>query len=172
MWTENDFSGIQYARNKGYDIQQHRPSERDAIVLKAGHCGNTQPTVLKMPFTQISKGQKSTKPRFIWMNMQKSMITIVPARPSKAIPGPCKHVVAFLLAILNSSSDYRKERKTASKPAAIANKSSDYDVEQTKRLLDVLQFELLEENNLFDRVPIKWNIRWSCPTCAMANTTA
>lgn len=63
--------------------------------------------------------------------------------------------MAFLLAILNSSSDYRKERKTASKPTAIANKSSSYDVEQTKRLLDVLQFELLEENNLFDRVPIQ-----------------
>ena len=73
----------------------------------------------------------------------------------ESYPGPCKHVVAFLLAILNSSSDYRKERKTASKPTAIANKSSSYDVEQTKRLLDVLQFELLEENNLFDRVPIQ-----------------
>ena len=73
----------------------------------------------------------------------------------ESYPGPCKHVVAFLLAILNSSSDYRKERKTSSKPTAIANKSSSYDVEQTKRLLDVLQFELLEENNLFDRVPIQ-----------------
>ena len=78
----------------------------------------------------------------------------------ESYPGPCKHVVAFLLAILNSTSDYRKERKALSKPAATANKSAGstrirYDVEQTNRLLDVLQFELLEENELFDRVPIQ-----------------
>lgn len=78
----------------------------------------------------------------------------------ESYPGPCKHAVAFLLAILNPSSDYGKERNKLSRQASIgktANSSprNHYDVEQTNRLLNVLQFELLDENNLFDRVPIQ-----------------
>lgn len=78
----------------------------------------------------------------------------------EAYPGPCKHVVAFLLAILNSSSDSRDDRKSLSQKASTGSLASRaqqkrYDVEQTNRLLDMLQFELLEENDLFDRVPIQ-----------------
>lgn len=75
--------------------------------------------------------------------------------------GPCKHVVAFLFAILKSSSGYKEEKvKPFSSAAAQSRKPNSpakkkYDVEQTKRLLDVLQFELLQENDLIERIPIQ-----------------
>jgi len=83
-----------------------------------------------------------------------------PCPAFEGYPGPCKHVVAFLLEVLNSSSDYRDERKSSSKKAApgimaSSPSSKRYDGEQTRRLLNVLQFELLQENDLFDRVPIQ-----------------
>lgn len=83
-----------------------------------------------------------------------------PCPAFEGYPGPCKHVVAFLLEVLNSSSDFRDERKSSSKKAApgimaSSPSSKRYDGEQTRRLLNVLQFELLQENDLFDRVPIQ-----------------
>ena len=38
-----------------------------------------------------------------------------PCPAFEGYPGPCKHVVAFLLELLNSSSDYRDERKSSIK---------------------------------------------------------
>ncbi|CZR09508.1 DEAD/DEAH box helicase [Trichococcus collinsii] len=83
-----------------------------------------------------------------------------PCPAFKGYPGPCKHVVAFLLELLNSSSEYRDERKSSIKKASTGDVTSNasmkqYDSEQTRRLLNVLQFELLQENDLFDRVPIQ-----------------
>ncbi|MDB6353763.1 DEAD/DEAH box helicase [Trichococcus sp. K1Tr] len=83
-----------------------------------------------------------------------------PCPAFEGYPGPCKHVVAFLLELLHSSSDYRDERKSSSKKESTGNVASiastkQYDSEQTRRLLNVLQFELLQENDIFDKVPIQ-----------------
>ncbi|PTQ85195.1 SWIM zinc finger protein [Trichococcus patagoniensis] len=74
--------------------------------------------------------------------------------------GPCKHVVAFLMTILKSSSGFTDDGKPFSGSGTTGNKANSpsrkkYDTEQTKHLLDVLQFELLQENDLIERTPIQ-----------------
>ena len=74
--------------------------------------------------------------------------------------GPCKHVVAFLFAILKSSSGSIEGVRPFSGQAALANRPNNpnkkkYDTEQTNHLLNVLQFELLQENDLIKRTPLQ-----------------
>nr|WP_319217367.1 SNF2-related protein [uncultured Trichococcus sp.] len=74
--------------------------------------------------------------------------------------GPCKHVVAFLFAILKSSSGSIEGVRPFSGATALGKKPNTpsrkkYDTEQTKHLLDVLQFELLQENDLIERTPLQ-----------------
>ncbi|MGB9343109.1 SWIM zinc finger family protein, partial [Trichococcus sp.] len=74
--------------------------------------------------------------------------------------GLCKHLVAFLMAIHDEASPPEQEQSPLGNQAEQSNRMSiasgqQYDFEQTKRLLDVLQFELLQENDLIQRTPIQ-----------------
>ena len=74
--------------------------------------------------------------------------------------GLCKHLVAFLMAIHDEASPSEQEQSAMGNEAEQSNRmgiasGQQYDFEQTKRLLDVLQFELLQENDLIQRTPIQ-----------------
>ncbi|WP_106450852.1 DEAD/DEAH box helicase [Trichococcus alkaliphilus] len=73
---------------------------------------------------------------------------------------PCYHLVALMLAVLHLAAEYRQ--KTAALTPLTRNQTHPtvqqdkyYNVAETNRLLGFLQYELMDENDFYERVPLQ-----------------
>ena len=73
---------------------------------------------------------------------------------------PCYHLVALMLAVLHLAEEYRQ--KTAALTPLTRNQTHPtvqqdkyYNVAETNRLLGFLQYELMDENDFYERVPLQ-----------------